>query len=385
MTSPDGANSETAWERLAPILADLIGADGDVSLSSVLRRVVETARSLLFARYAAIGVLDDEGHLVDFVVDGMTDEEIEQTGPLPSGHGILGVLVVDPRPLRLDDISTHPESVGFPEGHPPMTTFLGVPIARGGVVLGNLYFCDRDDDLPFTAADEELAVALASVASVAFENARLQRNLRTRALIGDRERIARDLHDKVVQRLFAAGIMLQATLRMAEPVVAGRIGNVVDEIDEAIREIRTSIFALGPRPNRVSSVRADILSMIDELAPVLRLDIHARFDGPVDSLIPTDIADELWASRRELLTNVARHAQARHVDVNLAAGTGAGAEAVLQALDDGVGPDGAVASPGVGQGLANLATRADRLGGTFALSARAGGGTVADWRVPLPA
>ena len=141
---------------------------------------------------------------------------------MPQGHGILGLLIVDPKPLRLPDLNEHPDRFGFPEHHPPMTSFLGVPIAVRGRVFGNLYLCDKVGSEVFTDVDEELAVGLASAAGIAIENARLHARVAEFATLEDRERIARDLHDTVIQRLFAVGLGLQATMRMVSDPVGDR-------------------------------------------------------------------------------------------------------------------------------------------------------------------
>src|SRR3954464_1655333 len=191
----------------------LVGSELDVV--DVLQRIIEVATDLVDARYGALGVLDEAGtRLAQFITVGIDEEERQKIGPLPEGHGILGLLIVDPRPLRLPDLREHPERYGFPPNHPPMTSFLGVPVTVRGEVFGNLYFCDKLDGGGFTDIDEELAVGVAAAAGVAIDKARLHAHAAEYATLADRERIARDLHDTVVQRLFAIGLSLQATVRL---------------------------------------------------------------------------------------------------------------------------------------------------------------------------
>jgi GAF domain-containing protein len=162
-------------------LFDAVMAIGsDLDLAVTLRRIIEAARALVDAQYGALGVLDPERTgLSEFITVGLADENRKAIGPLPIGHGILGLLIADPRPLRLPDLNEHPESFGFPPNHPPMTSFLGVPIMVRGEVFGNLYLTDKQSAEVFTDVDEELTVALAAAAGVAIENTRLHVRVRT--------------------------------------------------------------------------------------------------------------------------------------------------------------------------------------------------------------
>ncbi len=162
-------------EQLQALLDAVLDIESDLELSGVLRRVVESACGLTGARFGAIGVLDQSGgHLSEFVHFGMDDATVEGIGHLPSGKGILGLLIREPTPLRLADLSAHPDSVGFPAGHPPMHSFLGVPLRSRGAVFGNLYLAEKRGGTEFSKNDESLVVALAAVARIAIDNARLQ-------------------------------------------------------------------------------------------------------------------------------------------------------------------------------------------------------------------
>lgn len=366
---------------LAVLLGALRSVTSDVDLRSVLERLVATAAELTGARYAAIGVLgDDRTHLVDFVTVGVDEGTRRSIGHLPEGNGILGLLIVDPRPLRLADLNRHPDSAGFPPGHPPMRSFLGVPITVRGEAFGNLYLTEKAGADEFDVADEERVVALAGAAAIAIENARLHRRLQDIALIEDRERIARDLHDTVIQRLFAAGLVLHGAARLSDDAeVAERIGGVIDDLDLTVRHIRTAIFGLEPPVGAGEGLRARVLAVTGDAAPVLRFEPRVLFDGPLDAQVPEEVADELLATLREALANVGQHADARAVTVELRRDARA---VTLVVDDDGIGL--VSPRPPGGHGLVNMAHRAERLGGTFELGASADGGTVVSWRVPVP-
>ena len=168
-------------ERMAGLLEAVVALAEDLSLDAVLERVVESACRLLHARFGALGVIGGDHALSHFITVGIDGELARRIGPLPTGHGVLGLLISDPRPLRLHDLREHPESYGFPADHPPMQSFLGVPVRVRDVVFGNLYLTEKEGGDDFTAEDEALAVALAAAAGVAIENARLYDDTRRRA------------------------------------------------------------------------------------------------------------------------------------------------------------------------------------------------------------
>jgi nitrate/nitrite-specific signal transduction histidine kinase len=371
---PEPVSPEGQLQRLHEAI---LGIAAGLSLPVVLRHVVESACALVGARYGALGVLGENQTLVEFITEGVGPEVVEAIGHYPEGHGILGLLIVDPRPLRLVDLTTHPDCYGFPEHHPPMRSFLGVPVSVGAEVFGNLYLCEKCDADQFSADDEALIVSLAAMAAVAIENARLHERLRDLAVLRDRERIARDLHDKVIQRLFATGLSLQAVSHGLDDPAAGRLAQAVNELDETITEIRNAIFGLEARPAGRLNLSAALLALVDEVTQPAGLEPTVRIDGPLHTLLSPTLGDELLTVAGEALVNVVRHAEARHVSVSVRVDTQAVA---LRVLDDGHGPRGA--RPG-GHGLANLEARARRLGGSCQLSVTEDG-TCLEWRIPLP-
>jgi signal transduction histidine kinase len=517
---------------------------GHLALPDVLRGIVEAARELIGARYVALGVIAPTGGLAEFVHAGMPADVVEGIGHRPEGKGLLGALIEDPRPIRLRRIADDPRSSGFPDGHPPMDSFLGVPIRIRTEVFGNLYLAESQSGA-FSAEDEELARALAATAAVAIENARLYEAARTHGqwlqasaaitrqllstdsgaadalrliaergleiaeadlvtvvrprqdgevlhvevavgrraadlagldvaaagslagrvfdtgealrlsrpqgtglrpmtvggldvgpvmalpltgservlgvltmardlgrqefsagdlemasgfasqaaiaielaaaraerrraeMLDERERIAADLHDHVIQRLFAAGLSLQGiVVGMAPGAARDRITATVDDLDTTIRQIRTSIFHLQRPPSAAPvGVRARLLDVAEQASATLGFDPAVRFSGLIDTL-PEALADDLEAVLREALSNVARHARARSVDVDITTG---GDRVTLEVRDDGVGMGATTRR----SGLANLRHRAERHGGTFTAEPADPTGTRLTWSVPV--
>jgi signal transduction histidine kinase len=366
------------------ILDAIFAISSDLELPAVLQRIVQVACDQTDAQYGALGVLgavSDDGEilLIEFITEGIDKAGVRRIGHYPRGLGILGLVIHEPQPLRLDDLGAHPDSVGFPDGHPAMRTFLGVPIRIRNEVFGNLYLTEKRGGGPFTATDETLAVALASAAGVAIENARLHERVQELALLHDRERIARDLHDTVIQRLFATGLGLQALSRLVDDVgVADKVQAAVEDLDATIREIRDVIFELSSTDRGLSGFRVRVLALAAEMTPALGFEPRVRFVGPVDTIVGPDLAEHLLAALRELLSNVIRHARATGVEIRLRAGM----EVILTVEDDGAGLP---ARRSAGLGLDNLAERARTLHGSFTLESAAPHGVRGVWSVPRDA
>ena len=517
---------------------------GNLALPVVLRRIVEAARELVHAKYAALGVIGPDQGLEQFIHVGIDEETALRIGHLPEGKGLLGALIDDPRPIRLRTMSDDPRSVGFPEHHPPMDSFIGVPIRIRDEVFGNLYLSEREGG-EFTVEDEELVSALAVTAASAIQNARLYAEARRRqdwlqaatevtrelltldgvqplgliarrltdladadvvtvalptsdgtrlmvevatgehadelstmtyptagsisglaitsgqpvlvgnaadepeiivhlsdvvgvgpvmaipligsrsvlgaivvgrlqgrrrfsegeldmattfanhatialeladlradqqrvVLLEDRDRIARDMHDHVIQRLFAAGLTMQSVASALEnPDHTSRLSGAIDDIDETISQIRTTIFALrGAETPAVSTVRQRLMEVIAEHTAAFGFTPQLRFVGPIDQVVPDALVDDLSAVLRESLTNVTRHAKATSVEVVV---TATGDHVGVDVIDNGVG----IGSSTRRSGLTNLRHRAEERGGT--LTAPEHDGTHLRWFVPLPA
>jgi signal transduction histidine kinase len=356
----------------------LLGAD--LELSSVLGHFIDEARSMTGARYGALGVLNDERTgLSEFITVGLEPEEEERIGARPTGRGVLGLLITDPRSVALANLGSHPDSFGFPPNHPPMTSFLGVPIKVRGEVYGNLYLTDKVGWSEFTRDDEALVEALALGAGIAIENARLHQRVQEVAVYEDRDRLARDLHDTVIQRLFAVGLSLQSMV--GAPGAAGlaeRLGRAISDIDDTIRQVRSTIFELGSAEYN-QGFRSNLLSLLADLNPVVGFEVRATFGGPVDTAMSDQISEHLFAVVREAVTNVGRHAHATEATVTVSISEG---HCLVQVEDNGRGIDATEARP-ESLGLVNLRRRAEKLGGRFMVESSSSGGTLVSWQVPL--
>jgi signal transduction histidine kinase len=366
--------------KLRRLLEATLLLEADLDLPTLLRHLIDEARSMAGARYGAIGVLNDEHTgLAEFITVGLEAEEEEKIGARPTGKGVLGLLITDPRPLRLANLGAQPESYGFPPNHPPMTSFLGVPIKVRDEVYGNLYLTDKVGWSEFTSDDESLVEALALAAGIAIENARLHQRVQQVAVYEDRDRLARDLHDTVIQRLFAVGLSLQSmSVAAASSGMTERLDAAISDLDDTIRQVRSTIYELGSVATD-QGLRATVLSLVRGLNSVVGFAVQVAFDGPVDSAISEEIAEHLLAVVREALTNIGRHAHASHASLSLSVADGA---CRLQITDDGTGI--APTAPGEGGfGLVNLRRRAEKLHGNFITESPATGGTSLIWQVPI--
>ena len=366
--------------HLRRILEATLLLEADLDLPTLLHHLIDEARSMTNARYGALGVLNEDGTaLSEFLTVGLDPEEIERIGALPIGRGVLGTLISDPRPLRLPRLDAHADSYGFPPNPPPMTSFLGVPIKVRDEVYGNLYLTDKIGWSEFTSDDEALIGALAVAAGIAIENARLHARVQESAIYEERDRLARDLHDTVIQRLFAIGLPLQSILaNPSAPRNRERLTETIADIDNTIRQVRTTIFELGSA-GIGRGVRDNVLELLQELRPVVGFKIQASFEGPVDAAVPDPVREHLLAVIREAVTNIGRHAQASEATVTLTVSDG---RCQLRVVDDGCGIPESGPSTG-GLGLGNLQRRAEKLHGEFKTDSPEAGGTILTWNVPL--
>jgi signal transduction histidine kinase len=273
-------------------------------------------------------------------------------------------------------LATHPDSYGVPAHHPAMKSFLGVPVRTRNEVYGNLYLTDKRGADSFSDEDESLAEALALAAGIAIENNRLHDRVRMSSVLDDRDRIARDLHDRVIQRVFAIGLSLQEATRSADPeLIVSRVNTAVDNLDTTITEIRTAIYELDGGDVK-GGLRHGVLELVGELTPLLGARPEVTFAGPVEN-VPQRTADNLLAVVREALTNAAKHAQASRFLVTVSASD----HVTLEVVDNGVGLPSVTSKEGLG--LANLRSRAERLGGECVIASGDFGGTRVTWRVPV--
>ena len=372
--------SVTDPAKLRRIIDAMLLIDGDIGLDDVLRRVVDEARSITGAQYGALGVVDDDGtSLARFITSGMSAELEAEIGNRPKGLGVLGLLIAEPYPLRITDLGSHPDTVGFPPGHPPMSSFLGVPIIIRGETYGNLYLTDKIGWSEFTEDDLALTEALAVAAGTVIQNVQLHSLKEAAVVYEERDRLARDLHDRVIQRIFGAGLMLQGMTRGVAPdELPERISAVIEQLDEGIRELRSTIFALGMGANE-GGIRIQLAELIRDLGGIVGFEITLRFDGPVDTALSPIVAEHIVAVVRESITNIEKHAHATAATILLSAH---GSLCRLRITDDGHGlPEDWPLSGG--RGLANIEGRAQSLDGTLGILSGPDGGTTLDWNVPI--
>ncbi len=366
-----------APEKLRALVQSLLVVAGDGSFDDIMAQLVELAKELTDATYAAIGVVnEDHTGLATFMTRGLDEAEEVAIGPRPTGRGVLGLLLTDPRPLRLDDLRAHLDASGFPPGHPEMTSFLGVPISAHGAVFGNLYLTNKRGAPAFSDEDEALAATLAVAAGLAIERARAAEREKRLSIARDRDRIARDLHDSVIQRLYATALRLDAA-RGKPDRLEHEVPMAVGELNGAMTDLRGAIYELEHGAVGVN-LRSAISKLVAELEDVLRAEVTISFSGATDELVPSALLSHCVAVVREALTNVAKHAQARVVQVTVHVG----ALVEISVLDDGVGLAGR--SQG-GHGLSNLERRAERLGGSCQILDQLPAGTVVRWSVPATA
>jgi signal transduction histidine kinase len=405
--------------------------DSVQSVDDLLQEIVSIAATSTGARYAAIGVIGDRrtrapliGHpaaipaardsarLATFITHGLSEPEKTRLKSPPSGHGMLGALIDSPTPVRVSDMSRDPRSAGLPPGHPPMRTLLGVPIRIGEEVFGNLYLTEKKGGGDFTERDESIAIALAAAAGIAVDHTwRLQRTAErassrsdsaasgsvsgaedesvlpadlaeiverstTAAVHHERDRISRDLHDVVIQRLFAGGIELKRSIQLvADDEVAARLKEVVSEIDCVIRELRRTVFDLR-NVAVTDDVQSEVTRLVGRAEASLKFRPTVSFAGPVRLRVGDELIPDVVAVIGEALSNVARHADASDVQVEVAI---VGNDLRVRVSDDGAGMPAEVRPSGLG----NLAARAQARGGEFRFGPRSPRGTELEWQVPL--
>ncbi len=356
---------------------------GELDLDRVLQLIVDSVRELVEAQYAALGIVDYDGRIERFLTSGMTAETREAIGPLPEGHGLLGTIIRDGVTLRIADISRHPDTFGFPAHHPPMHSLLGVPVRVGGDPVGNMYLTEKLGSSEFTAEDQGLVEMFALHAGIAIQNARLHFEVQKLAIFDERLRISRDLHDGIIQSIYAVSLSLEdvSELLPAEPDQAvARVDRAIDRLHTTIGDIRT--FIVGLSTDAGSGLAAALEAMVAELlseSPVeMTLDLAGAAD--LDARLHPEAAHGLVQIAREAVSNVARHSGAGVASLALAID---GGEATLRVEDDGVGFDPRRRLGSGHFGLANLRDRAAGLAGTLTIESEPERGTRIIVRLPL--
>lgn len=373
----------TALPRALQALdAAVRGISGVLDPAQVLQLIVDRVRDLVRAQYAALGIVDDQGYILQFITSGITAEQRAAIGDLPRGHGLLGLIIRENRPYRIPSIAAHPESYGFPPNHPPMKSFLGVPVTVKAEVVGRLYLTNKQGASEFSADDEALVEMFAGHAGIAIENARLHDQVQRLAVFDERDRISRDLHDSVIQMIYAVTLSLDDVpdlVTTAPDEASRRVDDAIDALHGVIRDIRHFIFGLRPVLLDSGSLNDGLRSLAGELQRNTATEIVIDGMAPED-LALTTVAD-LLAIAREALANVARHAKAKHAQIVVGA---TGGRLRLEIADDGVGMSAEEPRDQGHNGLANMQARADALGGAFAVDSQPGAGTRIIVSVPVP-
>lgn len=355
----------TPIARFSTLVEAAAGVVEETDLEHVLRRLVTEARSATGAKYAALGVIGDHGVLTDFLYEGLTSQQAEHIGHLPSGRGVLGAVVRENGTIRLDDITDHADSVGFPANHPTMDSFLGVPVSVGGATFGSLYLTEKPGG--FTDQDEHVVVALSRIAGAAVHTSRLQQRLQKLAVVEDRQRIARELHDSVIQEMFAVGLSLQSLAHLVEnPQLEARLLDAVDQLDHSVEALRRHIFELRHEVSATTSARDDLGDLVNRMGSAYPADVHIDFEG--DDGYLSSFSEDLPMIVTEALSNALRHSGAATVRVLIAT---TDAECSVRVIDDGAGFD--ATRPTKGLGLENLRTRVGGLGGSVSIASSSDG------------
>lgn len=368
-------SSQSSMNSLAPLIAEAASIEGEADLTRVLRTLIAEVKSATGAPYVALGVIGEHSLLTEFVFEGITEEEAKVIGNPPRGHGVLGTVIRENRTIILDSISEHPDSVGFPDNHPPMESFLGVPVSVGGEAFGNLYLTHKEGG--FTDDDITVVEAMSRIAGAAVRTARLQMRLHRVGIIEDRQRIARDLHDSVIQDLFAVGLGLQQlSAQVTDDRVAEMLDRSIDTLDESVNTLRHYVSDLRrPTPQPSGGLDVRVQALVSRLGGVY----PARVELTTDSFEEHESDDEMVLLVTEALSNALRHSEAEEVDVHL---IDAEDEVVIRVADNGVGFDPERGRDG-GMGLASMRTRALGLGGNMTIESSPEDGTTVELRIPL--
>jgi signal transduction histidine kinase len=372
-----------AEEVQSALDAAVRGIAGLAPVDDVLQVIVDRVRPLVGAQYAALGIVDPNGRIQRFITSGMDDHTRGLIGPLPEGHGLLGLIIRENRSFRIPDINIDPRRHGFPPHHPPMRSFLGVPVQPRGVSLGRLYLTNKEGADEFSVGDQSLVETFALHAGIAMENARLHEQLQRLAIVDERERISQDLHDGIIQNLYAVGLSLEDVaedLTSVHEGAAARVGRAIDSIHLSIQDIRNFIFGLRPELLESASLSEGLAVLIEEqrLNSMVDHDLHTPRDLAEP---PQAVSSHLLAIAREALSNVVRHSQASRALIELVVPPD-GASLELRIEDDGIGFAPSASAKMGHQGLANIRDRAARMGGRLVIESDPGHGTRLTVRIP---
>ena len=366
--APD-ATALAAVDEAARAISSVLG------IEEVLQLIVDRVRGLVDASYAALGIVGVDGRIERFITAGMDPQQRYAIGALPTGRGLLGLIIREARSYRIPSIAQHPDSSGFPPNHPPMTSFLGVPVMARGLSVGNLYLTDKVGAAEFSASDQRLVELFARHAGIAIDNARLHAQAGRLAVAEERDRIGRDLHDGIIQSLYAVGLSLEDVpdIMVESPdEAAARLDDAIESINLAIRDIRNFIYGLRPEAVDGTQVVAGLAALAEEVRHGGLVDVTAELDPAADPGLDRNGGSELLHLVREGLSNAVRHGHARLIAIELSASAD---RSRLVIADDGAGFDPARPPGGGHHGLANMRARAASIGGRIEIRSAPGAGT----------
>lgn len=353
-----------------------------LDLEAVLQLIVDQVRDLADAEYAALGIIGWDGRLERFVTSGISEARRREIGDLPHGRGLLGLIIQEGQSIRIPNIAVDPRRHGFPPNHPAMRNFLGVPIRVRGEAIGNFYLTNKRNAEEFGADDQAVVERFASHAAIAIDNARLHEQVRRLAVVEERDRIGRDLHDGVMQRLYAVTISLDDVPELMHEAPAEariRVDRAIGSLQSAIGDIRGFVYDMRPQLQAPGDLRRALEAVADEMGPIGSNGVEVTVADEVT--LPAEAAAELVTIVREALSNVGRHAGATSAQVELSR---AGSAARLSVSDDGRGFDTAATRGPDHHGLNNMRERALALGGRFSVQSSLGGGTRVVVELPAP-
>lgn len=354
----------------------------ELTLSRSLQQIVDSLRDLIGADFAAVGVPNVDGALDEFVTSGISPEESLLIAHFPRGEGLLGAIYKEKASIRIPSISDDHRSVGFPEGHPPMQPFLGVPVIARKEVLGNLYLTNEPGGREFTPEDQVLVERFAVHVAVAIQNARLYEEVGRLAIIQERDRIGMDLHDGIIQSIYAAGLILESAqlhLPAEAEETAELLARAVENLNDTIRDIRNFILDLRPRRFE-GDLEEGIGRLVREFQANTMVAVVVSIDLPGIDMLKGSTARAFFLTVQEALANIARHAKAKEVRLDLRRER---ANVLLVVADDGQGFDSNRRNREVGHGLSNMRSRAVSLNGSFEINSALGEGTRIELRLPI--
>lgn len=365
-------------DRLAGHAVRLLALAGDPDLDQILRRVLRSSRTLVGARYAALGVPDGRGGFQRFLTVGIPEEQAARIGALPRRHGVLGELLEAGEAIRMEDISEHPRFSGYPTHHPDMRDFLGVPIRHRGEVLGNLYLAGHREG-GFTDEDQQLVELLARYAGVAIANARLYAGSQEVVLLEERARVAQELHDSVSQTLFSMVFEARAgALRASDEESRTVLRDLERQASEALQEMRSLVQELRPKSLERDGLHGALVDHVRGLQRLHQIGVESHIEECGG--LSLDQEHALFRIAQEALHNSLRHAPGAPLRISVRCEPGS---TVLEVTDQGPGFDPrAIGHTERRMGLAGMRERAASVGGRFQLEARPGRGCTVRVRVP---